>query len=886
MRWRRLLGLPRRTDGEIRRDVDEELAFHLAAREDALRAQGLAPSDAHTQALREFGDLEDARQYMAAVDRRTDAAERRRDYLGNLRQDVGYAFRKLRSAPGFAFTAIVTLALGVGANTAIFSVVNGVLLRPLPFPEPEQLYRVWHVNRSTNLFEAPVSAMDLDDWRAQRRQIADLGGYFYQADATGLDLTSAGEPLRLSAVFVTAGFFATLGGTPAVGRLPREDEMVRGGPDQVVVLSEGFWRRHFGGAPSVVGTSLTLGGRSYEVLGVLPERFAFPAPNVDVYVPYSTIPDEAIPRLRFVRVLGVVARAKPGVALEAVAAEMNGIAQRMAKQYQEDQAWDRATVRPLHDAITGTVRRGLLVLLGAVGFVLLIVCVNVASLQLARASAQEREVAVRAALGATRGRLVRQLLTESVVLALLGGAAGLALARLGIRAIVALGAGQIPRGADVRIDGVVLAFALATSILTGILFGLVPALRLSGRDLQQRLRLGGRGVVGGNHAAVRHGLVIAEVSLAMILVIGGGLMVRSFVALTNVDPGFRSDHLLAFNMTLSTQRHGGRYREVYAQILERVRAIPGVRAAGAAKDAPFRGPGEQLGFMLPGVAVPQGEDAPMAAMLNVSDGYFHAIGARMLAGREFTPADRANAPFVIVVNQAFARHWFRDENAVGKRLILGDQTTAEVVGVVNDIRQTEVAEAAVPTVYVHEQQNARVRMHLLVRTQGPPGRWIDAVREAIRSVDRLQPITAVYAMDDAVGDALARPRLLAVLLGAFGVIGLLLGALGLYGVLAYLVSQRRRELGVRLALGAQRRDVLVMVVRWGMTLTAAGVAIGTVGALAVGGALRGVLFGVSPTDPLTFVLVAVTLFVVASLASLLPARRAAAVDVVQTLRDD
>jgi predicted permease len=427
---------------------------------------------------------------------------------------------------------------------------------------------------------------------------------------------------------------------------------------------------------------------------------------------------------------------------------------------------------------------------------------------------------------------------------------------------------------------------MGISLLTGVAFGLVPALRSSGDDLQQRLRVGGRGVAGNQNTRIRHGLVVAEVALAMMLVIGGGLMMRSFLALTNVDPGFKSDHLLAVNLSLSTARHGDKYREVYAQILDRVRSLPGVRAAGAAKDAPFRGSGEMIGFMLPGMVVPAGEDPPTAAMVNISDGYFNAIGARVLAGREFMPSDRADAPLVFVVNLAFAKRWFPGDNAIGKRVIVGNNSSAEIVGLVADIRQTELAAAPPPTVYLHEQQIGRVRMNLIVRTQGPPMQMVQAVRDAIRSVDRLQPITSIFTMEDALGDALARPRLLTVLLGAFGAVGLLLGALGLYGVLAYLVNQRQREIGVRLALGAQRRDLLGMVIQHGLALTAVGVAIGTLGALALGRFLKSVLFGVAPTDPLTFVVVVLCLLVVAWLASLLPARRAANVDVVVTLREE
>lgn len=887
MKWGRLFQRPHRSARQITRDVDDELQFHLAAREEALVATGTPRGEARRQALRDFGDIEDARTYLRVMDRRTETARRRRDIMGSAWQDLTYALRSFRSAPAFAITAALTLALGIGANTAIFSVVNGILLRPLPFPEPQQLYRVWSVSRSSNRFDAPVSAMDLDDWRAQRKDIADLGGSFYQANGSGIDMVNdAGEPMRLSAVFVTPGFFSTLGIPPVLGRLPREQELVRGGPDRVVLLGDGFWRRQFGGSSSVLGTSLRLGGEPYDVIGVLPPSFAFPVPGVDVYIPFSTIPDDGIPRLRPVRILDVVARARPGVTAARVETELAGITARLAQQFPENAAWDGARITPLQDAMTGNVRTGLLVLLSAVAFVLLIACVNVASLQLARSAVREREIAVRSALGAGRRRIVRQLLTESLLLATIGGLLGLALARIGVPGIVALSAGQLPRGADVRIDGAVLAFTVGLSFLTGLVFGVVPALRATGDDLQRRLHSGGRGTAGQAHARLRSGLVVGEVALAMVLVIGGGLMLRSFRILSDVDPGFRSDHLLAVNLTLSTERHGDAFRLVYEQILDQVRALPGVLAAGAAKDVPFRGGGEGIGFTLPGMTVPAGEDPPIAAMVNISDGYFHAIGARMLAGREFARSDRGDAPLVVVVNEAFANRWFPGQDAVGQHLVFGRALRVPIIGVVHDIRQTELATPAEPTVYLHQLQNGRTRMNLVVRTHGPPLQLAAAVRAAIHDVDPLQPVTAVFTMDDAISDALARPRLMTVLLGTFGAFGLLLGALGLYGVLAYLVGQRRREIGVRLALGAQRTQVLSMVVRHGLSLTARGVIIGSVAALALGRFLAAVLYGVAPSDPATFVFVAAILFVVAGVACLLPARRAARVDVTMALRDE
>ncbi len=847
-------------------------------------ATGLSADEARARARLDFGDVEDARRYATAIDRRTEGDRRRHDFLGDLRQDVTYTLRSLRSAPGFALTALATLALGIGATTGIFSVVNSVLLRPLPYPAPEQLYRVWSANRTAGAVQVTTSAMDLDDWRAQRERLTDLGGYWFQTGGSGLDLTGMGEPQRLTAVFVTAGFFRTMGVTPELGRLPRDDELVRGGPDRVVLLTHAFWQRQFGGRADVVGRNVTLNNEAFTVIGVLPASFAFPTSQADLFASFSLFTDDQIPRLRFVRLLGVVARAKPGVSEAAVMAELQTIAQRLAARYPENAAWDGVTVRGLKASITGDVTRSLWVLFGAVGVLLLVACVNVASLQLSRATARAGEVAVRAALGASRARLIRQLLTESVVLAVAGGLLGMLVAVLTVRGIAGMASEQLPRGAEVGVDARALAFALVLSLITGAVFGLFPALRVA-RDLQPTAR-GTRGIAGPSRGNVRHALVISEVALVMVLVTAGGLMLRSLRALNQVDPGFRTDHLLVMNFTLSEGRVGGDYTQAYTQILDRVRAVPGVAAAGAAKDAPFRGSGETIGFRLPGMVVPAGQDAPSSAMLNISDGFFHAIGARLLAGREFTRSDRRGTPFVCIVNQAFAKRWFPGVDVVGKRLVVGDTTTVEIVGLVNDIRQTEVASDPPETVYLHELQNSRVRMTLLVRTIGDPLASAAAVRAAIREVDSQQAITATTTMDDATRDALARPRLITTLLGSFSMAGLLFGALGLYGVLAYLVQQRRRELGVRLALGASRQRVLQMVIGQGLRLTAIGVAIGTVAALASGRVLATVLFGVKATDPPTYLAVVAVLFSVAWIASMLPARRAASVDVVETLRSE
>jgi macrolide transport system ATP-binding/permease protein len=812
---RRRFNFPWRTARDIRADVDDELLFHIEERSRELEAAGIAPDAARAQALREFGDVDDARRYINDLDRGTESHARRKDYIGELRQDLTYALRKLKSSPAFTITAIVTLALGIGANAAIFSVVNGVLLRPLPFPHAEQLLKVYQANRSAGMLHASVSPLDLDDWRAQRTAFTDIGGFWYGDGASGVDLTGDGDPQRLSAVFITPGFFSTLEVGAAEGRLPREDELVRGGNDKIAVLSYGFWQRQYGSSRSVIGTHVTLQGAPYQVIGVMPRNFAYPSDRADVYIPYSTITDDMIPRIRPVRILDAIARMKPGVTNSAAGAELNTIAARLATQYPEDAAWSEATIVPLRDDITGNVRSALLVLLGAVAFVLIMGCVNVASLLLARASVREREIAVRAALGAGRGRIVRQLLTESIVLALAGGARSL-----------------------------------------------------------------------------RSALVIAEVALAVVLVVGAGLMTRSFVEIMKVDPGFRPDRLIAVNFTIDPKRAGADWQRYYHDVIEKARTVPGVISAGATKDAPFRGNGERDSFTPAGYVAKAGEDPPTVRMMHISDGYFQTIGARIIGGREFAVTDRADGPNLILVNESFAKHWFPGENAVGKSIgmgptqINGKPSQAQIIGLVADIRQTAMDEPARETIYENNMVNGRVKVALVARTAGEPLAMARKLREAIWSLDKQQPIASIETFDDVVSQSMARPRLLTVLLGAFGALGLILGALGIYGVLAYLVNERRREIGVRIALGAPASSVLWMFVGHGLALTAAGLAIGLGGALMLTRLMSGVLYGVKATDPFTFLSVGAVLLAVAALASWLPARRAARLDPVVALRSD
>ncbi|HEX4682932.1 MAG TPA: ABC transporter permease [Gemmatimonadaceae bacterium] len=809
-----------------------------------------------------------------------------RDRAHTLLQDVRFAVRTLRNNPGFTAVAVLTLAIGIGMNSAIFSVVNGVLLKPLPFRNPDQLIRIWQIQTENGTNQQSVaSAVDVDDWRARRRLIADLGGYFYMEGMSGTDMTGIGEPQHVDAAFVTPGFFSTLGVPAQIGRVPRDDEMVRGSNDHVVVLSSAFWRRQFGSQTSVVGRRVTLGGESYEIVGVMPRDFRFPLPRIEMFIPYSTIPDDAIPRIRPARILSVVGRLRPGVTVAQAYAEMNSITRGLAEQYPENRNAAAADVAPLRDSLVGKVRTTLLVLFGAVGCVLLITAVNLAGLMLARGTTRGRELAIRSALGAERGRIIGQLVTESLVLALLGGIAGVAIAQLGGWMLVQLASGQLPRAEDVGLDTRVVLFTFGVALLTGVAFGLVPAIRASSPRLQDSLRAGTRGSTRGT-GGLRNVLVIAEVALAMILVCGAGLMTRSFVKLLEVDLGFRPEHRVAISFTISMARHSKEadIRETYRQMLERVRTVPGVIAAGAIRDLPFHGDGEPMQFMPPGTRGIPRDKRPTAILMFTSDGFFNAMGIPLIAGRDLSRQDRQNTPLVFVVNQAFGRKFTAGRNPVGQLITVGDTSRYPIVGLVGDVRQDTVDEDPTPRVYASVYQIFRVKTSLVVRTQADPKQMITRVEDAIRTVDPQQTFTDAGTMEAAIGTAVARPRLLTVLLGIFGAIGLVLGALGLYGVLSYLVNQRTREIGVRVALGAQSRDILGMVVRRGLGLAAAGIACGIAGALLVTRLMQGVLYGVSSADPPTYSLVAVVLLTVAALASWLPALRASRVDPLVALR--
>ena len=872
-----------RTKRQVTTDVEDELAFHLARKTEALIDQGFSPGDARREAERLFGNLEYTRRYCRDEDVRRERESRHTTMLDELRHDFVYALRALRSAPGFALVALLTLALGIGANAAIFSVVRGVLLAPLPFPNADQVMRIWQANPGENELRSQVSEPDYLEWRTSTKRFASMGAYWYMPGGSGADLTGIGNPERVEGAYVTPGFFATLGARAAIGRTMRDEEAVVGN-DRFMVLSHGFWQRRLGGDRSIIGRALTIGGEPYTVVGVMPPEFTYPADRIDYWIPLSTMGPDAIGRQRGSRFMDVIARLAPGVTPAQAHDELAAIARRIADRESDARGWSDVTIVPAREALVGEVRRPLLVLLGAVAFVLLITCVNIAGLLLARATARQSELAVRSALGAGRGRIVRQLVTESMVLALLGGALGVLLAYVGVRALGALGAAELPRAPEIRMDGTVLLFALGLSTVSGLLFGLLPALRATSRNLQGVLRAGARGSVGGAGQRLRSALVVAEVALAVVLVVGAGLAAKSFARLLDVDPGFQPRNVLAVRLGMAFGRLGEeRMPAYYEALLARIAAVPGVEAVGSAKNFPLRGMGEPWTAIVPGGESGGGDREIRVPVLHTSADYFRAMGIPLRAGRVFTAADRQGTPFVWVVNEAFARRYWPNENAVGKTVRLG-RTPVQIIGVVGDIRQRSLTEPPEPMVHIHYLQNMRSGLSLAVRTSGNPLRYANAVREAIWSVDRDQTVTSVETMSAIVGGNVSRPRLLATLLLLFGVMGLTLGALGIYGVLAYAVSQRRQEIGVRVALGASPRSVLRLVVGHGMGLAFVGVIAGIAGALALTRLMASVLYEVRATDPATFATVVVVLLGAALVASWLPARRALRIDPVQALR--
>ncbi|MGC1485277.1 MAG: ABC transporter permease [Candidatus Acidiferrum sp.] len=803
-----------------------------------------------------------------------------------LLQDVRYAFRLLAKNPGFTAIAILTLALGIGANTAIFSVVNGVLLRPLPFRDPSRLVLV---AEKSSFPVISTSYENYLDWRDQSHS-------FEAMEATrggAITLTGAGEPERLNVRMATAGLFPMLGINAHIGRtfLPEED---RAGGAPVVLLSYGLWQRRFGASQDIIGKAINLDSQPYTVVGVLPSGFQILQP-ADLFLPFMpwarTLPDDRNWHPGIIP----LARLKPGVSKAQARVEMVGITKRLEQQYPDYNTGTSADVVGLQDQIVQNSRPALLLLLGAVSFVLLIACVNVANLLLARAASRGREVAIRTALGAGRGRIVRQLLTESVLLSLAGGLLGVFMAWAALGPLLKIAAGSVPQGAPIGLDPSVLAFTAGVSLCTGLLFGIMPAMRTAKLDLREALNEGSRGSTAGpGQHRLRGALVAMEIALAMLLLVGSGLLLRSFSRLQDVPPGFQPDHLLVADIPLSQTAYAkpeARY-QFFDRLVERARTLPGVRSAAAASFLPVSGGGSVIHFNITGRPPKSPHEFVAAGYRTITPNYLETLGVPLLQGRLFTQADNDKSLPVVVINATMVHTFFPNENPLGKRLQLGalpDQQvpTMEIVGVVGDVRPGLGTDPQAEMYLPYRQADLLLpvfQLSVVMRTAGDPALQTAALRSALAQIDPNQPLVKVRTMEENMATTVAQPRFRAWLIGIFAMLALVLSAVGVYGVMSYAVTQRISEIGVRVTMGAQPHDVFRIIVGEGLRLSLVGVGIGLVTALALTRLLQSFLFGISAYDPLTFVGVSVLLTLVALAASFFPARRATLVDPLVALR--
>lgn len=814
--------------------------------------------------------------------------------MESLRQDLAFGFRTLIKNPGFTIVAVLAIALGTGANTAIFSVVNGVLIRPLPFREPERLVMVWTNNTRSNQPRAALSVPDLLDYRENTRALEQIASLAFD----DFNLTDGDQPERVQGTMVSANFFSVLGVGAQAGRvfLPAEDQA---GAERVVVISNGLWKRRFGGDPALVNKTIQLNGASFTVVGVTPPEFQSPEKGDELWVPMSfdgtdrlRIPSISTPedfQKRAFRFFKSVARLAPGIAFEQAQAEVSTIASRLEQQYPDSNAGMGINLVPLHQQIVGDIKPALLLLLAAVGLVLLIACANVANLLLARAAARQKEIAIRVALGAGRARLIRQLLTESVMLALAGGVLGTFLAWLGLRLLVGINPANVPRLDAIRIDGNVLGFTLAVSVLTGLVFGLVPALQASRPDLNEALKEGARGSTGGvGRRRMRGALVVTEVALTQMLLIGAGLMIKSFYTLQQVNPGFDAESVLTMQVTLPPLKYAedSRISSFFEQALKRIEALPGVQVAAAATSLPLTDNSLARRFTIDGRAPASPNERLIAHYDAISPEYFRAMGIPLLEGRSFADQDRDKSQQVIIINDAMRRRFWPDENPIGKHISITAEAgvSREIVGVVGDVKNSSLDADAGLGFYEPYLQFPWNFMAIVARTDGNPMRLAATVRDEILAVDKAQPVYDVKTMSQIVGDSVSQPRLYMLLLGIFAAIALALAAVGIYGVMNYSVNQRQHEIGIRMAIGAQHSQIMKMIVGQGMILALIGVAIGVLAAFFLGWVVESLLFGVTGRDLSIFILLPFVLVLVALLASYIPAYRATRVDPMIALR--
>jgi putative ABC transport system permease protein len=800
-----------------------------------------------------------------------------------LGQDVRYALRSLRRAPGFTLVTLLTLALGIGGTTAIFSVVDGILLRPLPYPEPDAIVSVARVSR-TSRADGAFAAADFIDYKRDTRSFAALAGFRQDI----IDMTGGTEPIRLTTLETTAEFFDVLGLPPLMGRVYSESDRPSG--SRLTVIGERMWRQHLGSDPQVIGRTLRLNAVPHTVVAVMPERLVHPQ-KVDMWtlaaqeVPSSPIPIKGdMLASREVQYFQVIARLDSGVTIDQANADLRAIGDRLARDFPDTNGGEWAEATAFHELLVGDIRGALLMLLGAVGFVLLIACANVASLLLARGTARRRELALRSALGARRGRLIRQLLTESVLLAGIGGTLGLFVAYWGVQALIAMAPESIPRLADVQVDPRVAAFAIAASAIVGVLFGLVPALQGARPQVVEALKDGGR--TGTARAGAQKTLVVAEVALALVLLIGAGLMITSFSRLRAVDVGFNTSNLVVVFVPLPQARYNSEAQsQFYARLLERLRANPVTERSALVFPTPFGGGNARGSYSVEGAPEQPRSDQPTVQINSITPGYFQTMGIPLLKGRDVELTDTRDRPGVIVINQTLAEREWPNQDPIGKRLSIGGGMLS-VIGVVGDSKRSDLEGAQQAAVYMSHAAFTLPFMGAIVRSDLSEGTITSAVREAVRSLDAELPVDNSDTVETILERTTGQPRFRALLVTAFAATALVLSAVGLYGLISYTVAQRVPEIGVRLALGATPAQVGGLIVRQGLGLALAGIALGLVGALGAARVIEGLLYSVSATDPMVYSTLAGLLLSIAALACYIPARRAMRVDPMAALRAD
>jgi putative ABC transport system permease protein len=794
-------------------------------------------------------------------------------------QDLRYGVRVLLKSPGFTATAIIALALGIGANTAVFSVVNTVLLKPLPYKNSDRLILMFGASLETGQVSGSVSPPDFVDYRQQNTTLERLAA----VTGASFSLTGGGEPERIQSARVSEGFFETFGIDPLYGRTFTSEEE-QAGRDQVVILGNGIWQRRFGADPSLLGQTIMLNDKSYTVVGIMPQGFQYPR-DVELWVPFAFgIPQTSVRRFHYLRPVGLL---KPGVSLQQAQSDFTSIARRLSEQYPDSNRDYGAGLVSMTERVVGDMRQPLWILSGAVGFVLLIACANVANLLLARASARQKEIAIRSALGASRGRVTRQLLTESLLLSLGGGALGLLVAWWGVEALVALSSDNIPRVKEVGIDGRVLGFTMLVSLLTGVVFGLIPAIHASRTDLNETLKEGGRSAATALGQWARRALVVFEVAIALFVLIGAGLMIKSFMRLSEVDPGFKPENVLTMQVALTQGKYPEAAQRVnfFRQMIHRLEALPGVQAVGTISELPMSGQNNDTRFSIEGRAADPANQTYANARVASPD-YFDALGIPLLKGRYFSEADSETAPHVVIISESFAREFFPDEDPIGRHISIdqGEQWKGEIIGVVGNIRHRGLSSEPWREMYVSQYQIPTGSMNLVVRAATDPTRLTAAIKGEVQAMDRDVPIYTIRTMENLVSESVAQPRFRTLLLAIFAAVALVLAAVGIYGVMSYYVTQRTHEIGVRMALGASSRDVMRLVVGHGMALAIAGVGIGLAGSFLLTRLMASLLYQVSASDPATFVAISIMLTAVALLASYIPARRATKVDPMVALR--